>query len=352
MKSLNKNVHVISSDSDKISLLDLFILLSRNIKIILIIPTITTILSVIYVKYLVTPIYESNAKVISIFGGENNSMSGIAAQLGINVSNTQNQVNLLNPSIIKSRTIAYKMLGKKFDTRKFGSQKYLFHILSGLDKRSDDELAIKLAASTFIDMIETEKKGDIFIITIGSIEAELSKQLVESLVEELKNYQIEHTTRRNREARLFIEGRIIDTEKELKKAEELLKDFRDRNRRIENSPALQLEQQRLNREVSVLTGVFTTLKQQLETTKIEEVKEANSFAIIDKPEAPVFYSKPNKMKIVLFFGLLGIVLGIFSSYFIETFKSLNKSKKEKINKIYSILINNLNLGGLVKKKIY
>ena len=44
----------------------------------------------------------------------------------------------------------------------------------------------------------------------------------------------------------------------------------DRNRRIENSPSLQLEQQRLGREVTVLTGVFTTLKQQLETTKIEE----------------------------------------------------------------------------------
>ena len=71
----------------------------------------------------------------------------------------------------------------------------------------------------------------------------------------------------------FIEERIIDVEKELIAAEEDLKVFMDRNRRIENSPALQLEQQRLGREVTVLTGVFTTLKQQLETTKIEEVKE-------------------------------------------------------------------------------
>ena len=58
----------------------------------------------------------------------------------------------------------------------------------------------------------------------------------------------------------------------------------DRNRRIENSPALQLEQQRLNREVIVLTGVFTTLKQQLETTKIEEVKESDYVIILDPPE--------------------------------------------------------------------
>ena len=70
-------------------------------------------------------------------------------------------------------------------------------------------------------------------------------------------------------------------------AEEDLRVFMDRNRRIENSPALQLERQRLNREVSVLTGVFTTLKQQLETTKIEEVKESDYVIILDSPEIPL-----------------------------------------------------------------
>ena len=53
---------------------------------------------------------------------------------------------------------------------------------------------------------------------------------------------------------------------ELRNAEEELKNFKDRNRRIENSPTLQLEEQRLLREVTVLTGVFTTLKQNLEST--------------------------------------------------------------------------------------
>ena len=46
-----------------------------------------------------------------------------------------------------------------------------------------------------------------------------------------------------------------------------------RNRQIQNSPYLQLERERISREVSVLTSVFTNLKQQLENTKIEEMKE-------------------------------------------------------------------------------
>ena len=82
----------------------------------------------------------------------------------------------------------------------------------------------------------------------------------------------------------------------------------DRNRRIENSPALQLAQQRLGREVTVLTGVFTTLKQQLETTKIEEVKESDYVIILDPPEIPLIRSKPQRKAMLLWQDLLGLEL--------------------------------------------
>ena len=84
-------------------------------------------------------------------------------------------------------------------------------------------------------------------------------------------------------------------------AEPRLEIMKNGNRRpdLENSPALQLEQQRLTRKIAVLTGVFTTLKQQLETTKIEEVKESNYVVVLDPPEAPLFSSKPKKKCMVI-----------------------------------------------------
>ena len=90
----DKSIQFFRNDSDKISILDLIITLSKNVKILIIFPLLTTIMSIIYVKYLVTPIFESTAKIILISGNESNSMSGIAAQFGINLSGTQSQVNL------------------------------------------------------------------------------------------------------------------------------------------------------------------------------------------------------------------------------------------------------------------
>jgi tyrosine-protein kinase Etk/Wzc len=111
----------------------------------------------------------------------------------------------------------------------------------------------------------------------------------------------------------------------------------DRNRRIENSPALQLEKQRLGREVTVLTGVFTTLKQQLETTKIEEVKESDYVIVLDSPEVPLQRSKPNKKLMVILAGLLGIGFGIVLAFIREFATNSEKEEKDKMTEAKSLV---------------
>ena len=129
---------------------------------------------------------------------------------------------------------------------------------------------------------------------------------------------------KNTETRQFIEERLVSTEMELRESEETLKVFRERNRSILESPQLQLEQERLARDVAVLIGVFTTLKQQLETAKIEEVKESDYIVILDKPTKPIYASSPQKRKMTILAGLLGIGSGILLAFVIEYIKSINK----------------------------
>ena len=135
--------------------------------------------------------------------------------------------------------------------------------------------------------------------------------------------------------------KVEETEKELMSAEEDLKVFMDRNRRIENSPALQLEQQRFGREVTVLTGVFTTLKQQLETIKIEEVKESNYVIVIDPPEIPLQRSKPNKTRMVVLSGIMGIGIGLILAFLFENFRNSEKEEKDKMMEVKSLFSKNI-----------
>ena len=98
-----------------------------------------------------------------------------------------------------------------------------------------------------------------------------------------------------------------------------------------------MEQERLAREVSVPAGVFTTLKQQLETTKIEEVKESDYVVVLDPPEAPLKRSGPNRRKMVIFAGFLGIGLGIAIGLVIEFFKE----NQVKLKQLLDLILKNL-----------
>ena len=157
------------------------------------------------------------------------------------------------------------------------------------------------------------------------------------MIEELDSHQRVYNKAKTSETKQFIEERIVDIEKELNEAEEALRDFTTHNRRIDNSPLLQLEQQRFAREVTVLIGVFTTLKQQLETTKIEEVKESDYVVVLDPPEVPLQRSKPNKKLMVILSGILGIGLGMVLAFMREFAANSEKEEKDKMTEAKSLV---------------
>ena len=340
-------------EENTISLMDIILVLARQLKIILITPTIICTITIIYALFYTSPVYESSAKIMSSSSGGTSQATGIAAQFGIALPTGQSEPQWVYPEIIKSRTLARAMLKRKFDTEKYGTQKPLLQILTygnqeptvGLDT------LIKSGVDGVIGMIDIQNSGSFHNLTISAPEPIFARDFAIALIEELDAHQRKYNKAKTSKTRKFIEERTTDVRKELEGAEEALKDFSDRNRRIENSPALQLERQRLAREVSVLTGVFTTLKQQLETTKIEEVKESDYVVVLDSPEAPLMRSKPNKKIMVIFSGVLGIILGIIIGFIKEYVKGSNEQDKEKLMKAWYLIIKNLSelIPGISKK---
>ena len=96
---------------------------------------------------------------------------------------------------------------------------------------------------------------------------------------------------------------------DLTKAENTLKEFRERNRQV-LSPQLLLEQERLIRDVQINATIYTELRKQYEIVKIEEVKNIPVINVMDPARAPAKKDKPKLAIIVLsvfFLSLLGAV---------------------------------------------
>lgn len=336
-----------SLNEDSISFYDLLHILAKHVQLIILVTIIITSIAFIYAFFIAKPVFISSSKIMS--SSSNNSSSseamGIAAQFGFNLGSSQPGPKWVYPEIIKSRTIARKLLKKSFKTDLVGSKSTLLDIISIQYLKSDLSKSVleSKAVNKLHSMIRVSEniKTGIISIYVSAFEAKLASEINHALIQELDTHQKDYNKAKTSKAKKFIEQRMHSTEKELILSEERLKTFRDRNRRIENSPALQLEQQRLTREVTVLTGVFTTLKQQLETTKIEEVKDSDYVITLDSPEIPLQRSKPKRKNIVLYGFIVGLVSSIIISFIHNFFLFEREKEKKQINATKEIFLKNI-----------
>ena len=280
-------------EEDTISLSDILITLAEQLKVIVLITFISVFLSFTYVQFIQVPQYVSWATVLLPSGGDGGNLgglAGLASQFGVNVP-TRASADLSSPSLfpelLRSRTFAEKILDKKFYTKEFGKELSLLAILThGNDppKVGRDTL-VTSALGALGGMLEFNQGSSGSFSEIRAIANEpiFAKELAEVTLAELVALSRFYKSQTVNEKTSFIANRIASVENDLESSETKLKEFNEKNRQI-SSPALQLEQDRLERDVEIQKGIYLTLKQQYELAKIEEIQGASVVQVLDKPK--------------------------------------------------------------------
>jgi uncharacterized protein involved in exopolysaccharide biosynthesis len=342
----------LTMEEDTISLSDILLTMAEQLKVIVLTTFIFVFLTFTYVQFIRIPQYVSWATVLLPSGGGGNlgGLAGFASQFGVNVP-TDGQADLSSPSLfpelLRSRTFAEKILDKKFYTKKFGKELSLLAILThGNDPPKVDRDTLVTSAFGALGEIldfDQDPTSTFSVIKVTAIEPLFAKELAEVTLAELEALNRYYKSQTVNEKTNFISNRIASVEKDLESSEKRLKEFNERNRQI-SSPALQLEQGRLSRDVDIQKGIYLTLKQQFELAKIEEVQEASIVQVLDNPMVPLSPINKNlKLSIFvsLIFGLIvGIMIGFIRSYVnnsdIDERKKLRRIKlffKKKIKDI-------------------
>ena len=300
-------------------------ILKKRIKLIIAITLLSISFAIAYVFFIAHPVYVTTAKLLPT--GEGNSLSdiqGLASQFGLSIP-FQGGSNLsftdIYPEIVKSRQLIAIILEKKFNTRKYGQKQLLKNILSRqyrLDKYDVDE-RFKRASEILQDNIKISKARLTSIVTleVGAIEPDFAVDLTNAIINESDKLQRQFKTHQVSDKRSFIQDRIKDVKKDLETAQEDLKEFREKNRQVQYSPALLLEEERLTTEMDVKKEIFSTLKQQFELAKIEEVEEGATVQILDKPVAPYEQSSPKVILSIFLSFFIGFGLSVVISYVMD-----------------------------------
>lgn len=325
--------------SNEFNISDLLLTLSAQLKVIIFTIFISIFLSFTYVQFLQTPIYSSSSTILFSQNSNTSSsgLAGLASQFGVNVpqgSTADLSSPSLFPQLIKSRTFAQRILSNQISTSSSENKQTLFKIFTGNEKTdfAKNSENSQSAIASFQGMVRLENQGQLNVLYVESTDPIIAKNLNSLILKELKEvnrlFKIQHVNEKVK----FIEQRIVSVKDDLESSEKDLKSFRERNRQI-SSPSLQLELERLNREVEVQKNVFLTLKQQYELSKIEEVQEGSVFQILDQPQLPLYpINRQLKLSLIVAFIFgsgIGVVLALVRSYF----NSSNVSERRKLKQV-------------------
>jgi len=328
-------------EEDTISLSDILLTIAEQFKVIVLTTFIFVFLTFTYVQFIQAPQYVSWATVLlpSSGGGNLGGLAGLASQFGVNVP-TSASADLSSPSLfpelLRSRTFAEKILNKKFYTNKFGKELSLLAILThGNDPPEfSRETLVTSALGSLGEILEFDQDptSTFSVIKVTTSEPLFAKQLAEVTLAELEALNRFYKSQTVNEKTSFIAIRIASVENDLKSSETRLKEFNERNRQI-SSPALQLEQGRLARDVEIQKGIYLTLKQQYELAKIEEVQEASIVQVLDKPQVPLGPENINLKLSVLLAGILGIGLGIMIGFVRAYADNSDMDERKKLRRV-------------------
>ena len=316
------------------------VLFANHIKPLILVSLLSGLLTCIAVFFIVRPVYTSTAKVLPI-GEKGNSfsdMAGMATQLGLSLPmNMGNEVpwDEMFPEIVKSENLKENILTQQFNSDKYGIDQSLNTIIENEYKLSDEPNHIrnKMSLDKLNELINVSKSrlSPIVTINVDFFEPQLAGDILSAVIQESGKALIKLKSKQISEKRKFIEERINEVFESLKMSEVALKDFQESNRKPDRSPALKLEESRLEREVTLHNSLYVTLKSQFENVKIEEVEESAMIQVVDGPIVPFRLTKPKRFLSIVF-AMAITFFGLFFIFYLKDFTISGREKESEVRR--------------------
>lgn len=278
-----------------------------------------SVLAALVFSILSPKIYEATATIITPREGAG---SGLLSALGASMlaqqmvgpsipSLTPNRDNFI--SILKSRTMTQNLV-ERFKLKEYYKSLYTEDAIKSLQD------ATKVSVS----------KEGVVSVKVEDRDPKMAADLANAYTENLDRLVMQFGTGSSGNQRRFIGEQLVKAEKELRRAEETLREFQERNRAIllgdmVNSmrlpatqvPKVGIDMVRLMREMRVQEAVYVLLTQQLEQAKIGEAQDTPVVQVLDRAVPAIRKTKPKIRLNMALAGAVSLFLGVFLAFFLE-----------------------------------
>lgn len=261
-------------------------------------------------------------------------VAGLAAQFGVDLSTASDGLSpQFYADLLHSREILERVALEEFRIRESGegggaraNLVELYEVEGGTEPERLMNAVRRLREN--VDVTVNRETG-VVSFSVKTPWRDVSVAVAERLLTLINEF--DRRTRRSQasEEREFIEGQLREAEEALLAEEDSLQAFLDRNLRIDNSPQLRFQRERLQRRVVLRQEVYTSLAQSLEQAKIQEVRNTPVITIVESPQTPP-RADPRRLKVkVALASILGLLFALMWAFGREYMARVRQTEPEE-----------------------
>lgn len=227
----------------------------------------------------------SGAKLPSLGGG---GLSSITSQLGMGSGDPSESPGFYT-KLLESRELLTRIINTRFPDPRTPVKTDSVPLIDMLRIKKKDpirkrELAVKKMSHSISP--DYDRKTSMVEVNVDAEYPELSAQIANRALQMVNKFNMEQRSSRARSKRVYLEGRLNEAKAELVTAENRHRDFLMSNREWRSSPALTADEAQLQREVNTSLGLYNTLQQQYENTRLDEFNDAALITVVDTAVVP------------------------------------------------------------------
>lgn len=320
--------HPVTSDTTNAggpSVLRVATTLLRFRRLVFIAPTITA-LTALLVTLLLSRHYTATASFVpqsSANASRLSALAGLSAQLGL--GNLPQASAFGSPDFYKELFQTDEILRALVDTRysvpwqgsQFEGPLTAFWRTEGPTPEYRRDQAVRRLRGYMNTAVDP--RIQLVTLSVTTRSPELSTAVVERALALVSQFNQEQRQSQSAQERAFLGARLAEARRELSEAEDSVARFMERNRDFRNSPPLLFQYDRLQREVTLRQALYTTLAQNHEQSRIEEVRDTPVLTVVEPPRLPVRPDSRHLALKLLLALVAGAMLGVLAAFARDAF---------------------------------
>lgn len=241
-------------------------------------------------------------------------LMALAASVGMSLPTSTSGGSDLFPLLLRSDRLLRPMLDEPFAADGGAEARPLEDWL--VEERGDEPERVRRSEALErlrddVVRAQRDNESDLVTLQVTTPSPALSAGLANRLADRLEGYLVGRRQEKGHSNRAFLTARRLEVEASLAAAEDALAAFKDRNRRAD-SPALQLERERLLRERNLQGELLIELRKREELAKLAETRDTPAAKVLERAATPVRPIRPRGTMILLAMtlGLLVPLAGV------------------------------------------